>query len=145
MKVERLVIDSNVWIAALISPECVARQLVNAVLDRNIDIFMSEATFTELVSRLERPRFDRYRDPESWNLFLSELVDLALWLEDSGIAIGICRDADDEKFLALAQWRQGSTQVGQSRGDSDSDVSPISPAIRLVRTSEPSLGIAALS
>jgi len=116
MKVERLVIDSNVWIAALISPAGAARQLVNAVLDRNIDILMSEATFTELVSRLERPKFDRYRDPESWNLFLSELVELALWLEDSGIATGICRDADDDKFLALALTGQADAIVS---GDKD--------------------------
>jgi predicted nucleic acid-binding protein len=33
MKVERLVIDSNVWIAALISPAGTARQFVDAVLD----------------------------------------------------------------------------------------------------------------
>mgnify|MGYP003543262739 CR=1 FL=1 len=37
MKAERLVIDSNVWIAALISPTGTARQLVDAVLDHDID------------------------------------------------------------------------------------------------------------
>lgn len=102
MKAERLVIDSNVWIAALISPTGTARQLVDAVLENDIDILMSEATFTELVSRLERPKFDRYREPDAWNLFLSELVELSLWHEDAGTATGISRDADDDKFLALA-------------------------------------------
>jgi len=102
MKAERLVIDSNVWIAALISPTGTARQLVDAVLDNDIDILMSEATFTELMSRLDRPKFDRYREPEAWNLFVSELVELALWLEDAGTATGISRDPDDDKFLALA-------------------------------------------
>jgi len=102
MKVERVVIDSNVWIAALISPAGVARRLVEAVLDREIDILLSEATFGELVSRLERPEFDRYREPAAWNLFLSELVELATWHEDTGTAAGMCRDADDDKFLALA-------------------------------------------
>ena len=82
MKAERLVIDSNVWIAALISPTGTARQLVDAVLDNDIDILMSEATYTELVSRLERPKFDRYREPDAWNLFLSELVELSLWQEE---------------------------------------------------------------
>ncbi len=102
MKAERLVIDSNVWIAALISLTGTARQLVDAVLDNDIDILMSETTFTELVARLDRPKFDRYREPEAWNLFLSELVELALWLEDAGTATGISRDPDDDKFLALA-------------------------------------------
>ena len=116
MKAERLVIDSNVWIAALISPAETARQLVDAILDNDIDILMSEATFAELVSRLERPKFDRYREPEAWNLFLAELVELALWLEDAGTATGISRDADDDKFLALAVTGRADAIIS---GDSD--------------------------
>lgn len=115
MKAERLVIDSNVWIAALISPTGTARQLVDAVLDNDIDILMSEATFTELVSRLDRPKFDRYREPEAWNLFLSELVELALWLEDAGTATGISRDPDDDKFLALAAIGQADAIISGDR------------------------------
>lgn len=86
MKTERLVIDSNVWIAALISPAGTARQLVDAVLYQDIEILMSESTFKELVSRLGRPKFNRYREPGSWNAFLTALVELALWHEDAGTA-----------------------------------------------------------
>jgi uncharacterized protein len=116
MKVERLVIDSNVWIAALISPTGTARQLVDVVFDRGIDILLSESTFGELASRLDRPKFDRYREPESWNVFLSELVELALWHEDAGTATGISRDADDNKFLALAVTGQADAIIS---GDGD--------------------------
>jgi len=116
MKAERLVIDSNVWIAAPISPIGTARQLVDAVLDHDIDILMSEWTFAELVSRLDRPKFDRYREPDAWNLFLSELVELALWHEDAGTATGISRDADDDKFLALAVTGQADAIIS---GDGD--------------------------
>lgn len=116
MKVERLVIDTNVWIAALISPTGTARQLVDAVLDHDIDILMSESTFGELVSRLERPKFERYREPEAWNLFVSELVELALWHEDAGTAAGASRDADDDKFLALAVTGEADAIIS---GDGD--------------------------
>ncbi len=116
MKAERLVIDSNVWIAALISPTGTARQLLDAVLDHDIDILMSEATFAELVSRLERPRIDRYREIQAWNLFLSELVELASWQEDAGTATGISRDPDDDKFLALAVTGQADAIIS---GDGD--------------------------
>lgn len=102
MKVERLVIDSNVLVAALIPPAGTARQPADAVLDLDIDIPMSESTFNELESRLCRPKFDRYREPESWNSFLSALVEPALWHEDAGTATGASRDVDDDKFLALA-------------------------------------------
>jgi putative PIN family toxin of toxin-antitoxin system len=102
MKVSRLVIDTNVWIAALISPTGVARRVVDAVVARGIDVLMSEATFDELVSRLAKAKFDRYRDPESWNIFLSAIVDLALWHEDTQSAAGVSRDPDDDKFLSLS-------------------------------------------
>lgn len=115
MKVERLVIDSNVWIAALISPAGTARQLVDAILDRDIDVLMSESTFTELVSRLERPKFDRYREPETWSQFLTALVELALWHEDAGTATGTSRDADDDKFLALAVTGQADAIISGDR------------------------------
>jgi len=116
MKAERLVIDSNVWIAALISPTGTARQLLDAVLDQEIDILMSEETFSELTSRLDRPKFDRYRDPQSWILFLSELVELVLWHEDAGTADGISRDADDDTFLSLAETGQADAIIS---GDMD--------------------------
>jgi len=116
MKAERLVIDSNVWIAALISPTGTARQLLDAVLDQEIDILMSEATFSELTSRLDRPKFDRYRDAQAWDLFLSELVELVLWHEDAGTADGISRDADDDKFLSLAVTGQADAIIS---GDND--------------------------
>jgi uncharacterized protein len=143
MKVERLVIDSNVWIAALISHTGTARQLVEAVLDRDIGILMSEATFGELASRLDRPKFEKYREPEAWNLFLSELVELALWQEDAGTAAGISRDVDDDKFLALAVTGQADAIIS---GDGDllelvthEGIPIITPAkfLQLLRKSEP--------
>lgn len=102
MKAERVVIDTNVLIAALISPAGTARRAFDAVLDREIDVLLSEAVFDELASRLEKPKFDRYRDAEMWDRFLSELVELATWYADTGDAAGVSRDADDDKFLALA-------------------------------------------
>ncbi|MEI8298761.1 MAG: putative toxin-antitoxin system toxin component, PIN family [Pseudomonadota bacterium] len=143
MKVERLVIDSNVWIAALISPTGTARQLVEAVLERDIGVLMSESTFGELASRLDRPKFEKYREPEAWNLFLSELVELALWQEDAGTAAGISRDVDDDKFLALAVTGQADAIIS---GDGDllelvthEGIPIITPAkfLQLLRESEP--------
>jgi uncharacterized protein len=116
MKAERLVIDSNVWIAALISPTGTARQMVDAVLDHGIGILMSESTFAELVSRLDRPKFDRYREPVTWSSFLAALVELAQWHDDAATATGISRDVDDDKFLALAVTGQADAIIS---GDGD--------------------------
>jgi putative PIN family toxin of toxin-antitoxin system len=111
MKAERLVVDSNVWIAALLTPTGSARRLVNIVLARGIDVVFSESTFHELVTRLERPKFAKYRQPDAWNLFLSELVELAVWHDDTLTAAGVSRDSDDDKFLALAVTGQADAII----------------------------------
>jgi putative PIN family toxin of toxin-antitoxin system len=116
MKADRLVIDSNVWIAALLAPKGTARRLIDAVLERELTVLMSEATFTELVERLNRPKFDRYRDNSAWDLFLSELVELASWHEDSESATGVCRDVDNDKFLSLAVTGEADVLI---TGDGD--------------------------
>jgi putative PIN family toxin of toxin-antitoxin system len=116
MKADRLVIDSNVWIAALLAPKGTARRVINAVLERELTVLMSEATFTELVERLQRPKFDRYRDSQAWDLFPSELVELASWHEDSESATGVCRDVDDDKFLSLAVTGEADVLI---TGDGD--------------------------
>ena len=90
--------------------------MVETVLAREIDVLLSETVFTELVSRLDRPKFDRYREPDAWNLFLFELVELAAWHENTGAATGISRDADEDKFLALAAAGGADAIVS---GDSD--------------------------
>jgi len=116
MKADRLVIDSNVWIAALLAPKGTARRLIDAVLERELTVLMSEATFTELVERLQRPKFDRYRDSQAWDLFLLELVELASWHEDSEAAVGVCRDVEDDKFLSLAVTGEADVLI---TGDGD--------------------------
>lgn len=116
MKAERLVVDTNVLIAALLAPASTPGRLVEWILRHNLDILMSEETFRELETRLERPKFDRYRDRQAWGVFLAELVEPATWHEDAGTAVGASRDPHDDKFLALAAPGQADAII---TGDSD--------------------------
>jgi putative PIN family toxin of toxin-antitoxin system len=93
------------------------------------------------VSRLGRPKFDRYREPASWNSFLAALVELALWHEDAGTSTGTSRDVDDDKFLALAVTGQADAIISGDRDLLDlvsHDGIPIlAPAQFLQRVREP--------
>ena len=102
MKAERLVPDTNVWMAALISPGGTARRVVDAVLESGIEVLMTEAAFDELVSRLEKPRFEPYHDAEQWHAFLAALVDRAQWVDDSGEADAII--SGDRDLLGLGVY-----------------------------------------
>lgn len=102
MKAKRVVVvDTNIVISALLSATGEPRRLFTAILDRHLELLLSEAVYEELTTRLVRPKFDRYRDVEAWNLFLSELSELATWCPDVVIEPA-SRDPDDDKFLALA-------------------------------------------
>jgi putative PIN family toxin of toxin-antitoxin system len=96
-----VVVDTNIFISALLSATGEPRRLFRTILDQQIELLLSESVYAELTTRLLRPKFDRYRDAEAWNLFLDELIELATWCPDVAIE-PICRDPDDDKFLALA-------------------------------------------
>lgn len=117
MKARRVVVDTNILISALLT-KGTPRRVMQAIFDHQIEILLSEQTYDELVTRLDRPKFDRYRDAKAWAIFLTELVELATWVEDTAID-AVSRDRDDDKFLALALAGQADTLIS---GDQDLQV-----------------------
>ncbi len=109
MKVEprwdgaRVVLDTNVWISAALSPEGTPAKLVTSVLEHSRPVF-SIATFGELEQRLWKPKFDRYLSMERRNAILHDLGAASEWFEPSPevSAQRYSRDPDDDKFLWLA-------------------------------------------
>ncbi len=100
MKVDRVVIDTNVLIsAALLRGSVPARLLLRAL--EALRIVFSPATFTELESRLWRPKFDRYITMDDRRALLHDLSSVADWLEPVATSTH-SRDPDDDKFVHLA-------------------------------------------
>jgi putative PIN family toxin of toxin-antitoxin system len=54
-----LVFDTNVLISALLSPKSIAAKTLNWT-ENNGTVLYSEATLTELISVLNRPKFSEY-------------------------------------------------------------------------------------
>ena len=99
----KVVVDTNIWISAALSPNGAPAQLVRRVLADGLPVF-SSATFAELEVRLWRPKFDRYLSMESRRHILSDLRSAAHWIDVSPeiSAVSHCRDADDDKFIHAA-------------------------------------------
>ncbi len=98
----RIVFDTNALISAAILQHSVSNQALTLAAAQ-FEIVVSEATWTEFETRIERPKLFRY------------FGDLAAQRESVVKTIGRvvkhvvvqsiitdCRDADDNKFLALA-------------------------------------------
>ena len=100
MKKKRIVIDTNVFINALLIRKSVPFQVVNIAFKQGI-ILSSDATFSELQQVLARRKFDKYLTLEERNIFLFKLAKESESI-DIKEEIKACRDAKDDKFLELA-------------------------------------------
>ncbi len=99
----RVVIDTNIWISAALVRDGTPARLVRHVLEHGLPVF-STSTFTELETRLWRPKFDRYLGMEVRQRILHDLNAAGFWIEPSPriAAQRHCRDADDDKFIHAA-------------------------------------------
>ncbi|TVQ38925.1 MAG: putative toxin-antitoxin system toxin component, PIN family [Wenzhouxiangella sp.] len=115
MKAERVVVDTNVLISALLTPQGKAGQCVRVLAASGAMLLFSRVTFLELSSRLARPKFDPYRTVEQMNRYLDWLAELAQWVRPS-VRIEDCRDPDDNRFLEVLVDGEGELLIS---GDSD--------------------------
>lgn len=115
MKVDRVVVDTNVLISALLAPAGKPAEVMRQLAASEATLLVSRVTFLELASRLARPKFDRYRTPEQMDRYLEWLAELAEWVKPS-IRISDCRDPDDNRFLEVLVAGEGDVLV---TGDSD--------------------------
>jgi putative PIN family toxin of toxin-antitoxin system len=106
MRVERqplVVLDTNVWLSAALSPNGAPARVVPAVLLRGLAVF-SEATFAELETRIWKPKFDRYISLEARKSILRDASAAALWvaIPPELAEQRWSRDRDDDVFIRTA-------------------------------------------
>ncbi len=100
MRVKRTVLDTNVFISALLSPAGKPFACLSWVLD-NATLLASRDLLVELETRLARPKFEKYVDANRRKAFVADLALAAVLVETSG-ALRACRDPDDDKLLEIA-------------------------------------------
>lgn len=102
-RVERVVIDTNVWLSAAISRSGAPAQVLRQVLHSGTVVF-SKDTFSELEARLWKPKFDRYLSMDVRRAILHDANAAAFWVEvpEPIASKRYSRDADDDKFIHAA-------------------------------------------
>ena len=101
MTVERVVLDTNVLISAVLSRSGAPAQVLDELRCIRAALVFSEPTMTELATRLLKPKFDKYVNRETRLRFLAELDAISEFVGITGAPMG-CRDRNDDMFLETA-------------------------------------------
>ncbi len=112
-KVERVVIDTNLWISFLITKN--HKKLDNKIRSGKVKLFFSLELIEEFLTVANRPKFKKYFDKDDLELLL-DLFDVYGELVDIKSKVNICRDPKDNFLLALAKDAQANYLV---TGDKD--------------------------
>ncbi|MEB3191126.1 MAG: putative toxin-antitoxin system toxin component, PIN family [Snowella sp.] len=114
MNLKTIVVDTNVLISAVLNPLGTPNQAFTKVIT-HFQLIQSESTYEELITRIQKKKFDRYISLEDRIDFLEMIYRKSLFFEVE-FQVNLCDDLDDNKFLDLAR-------VGNSiyliTGDSD--------------------------
>ena len=96
----RIVVDTNVFVSAILLPLSVPRRAIDKALDEGVLLF-SEATIIELINVLFRQKLNRYVSREERQRFLRQLASTAEFVPIVH-SVRECRDPKDDKFLEVA-------------------------------------------
>lgn len=100
MNPRQIVIDTNVFISAALSPKGKAYQAIAKAIDSYV-IVQSQETYQEITERIYKSKFDKYISNEDREEFLNVIKHNSQFIEVTS-QVTICRDPDDNKFLELA-------------------------------------------
>jgi len=118
-KRRRFVLDTNVLISGLLTPEGEAREVFKRA-DRKGYFLLSDETFAELKEVLYRPVFDAYLTNSDRRRFMLALLDKSVRIPVRE-AIMACKDPDDDKFLEVAVSGKAACIVTRNVRDFPSD------------------------
>jgi putative PIN family toxin of toxin-antitoxin system len=101
--VSRIVLDCNVFVSALLSPQGSSAQILDQWADGDFDLIVSPLLPAELEKVLSRPKFHASIDAVHIDALLTGLIEDAVLVDDPSREPGLTPDPGDDYLVALAQ------------------------------------------
>lgn len=99
---QKLILDTNVIVSALISNSIPTKILYELVLAEKVETCLSEEIFAEYVAVLNRTKFAKFTNfKNNAEVVLGKLREISTFYQ-IGIKIDVLTDTSDNKFLELA-------------------------------------------
>ncbi len=99
----RVVLDCNVFVSALLSPNGSPAQILDRWADGDFDVILSPLLLAELERVLRRPKFTASIDGAQVDGLVTGLVEDGLLVEDPPADPGLTPDPGDDYLVALAR------------------------------------------
>jgi putative PIN family toxin of toxin-antitoxin system len=99
----RVVLDPNVLISALISPQGPSAEILGAWIAERFELVVSGKLLAELGDVLARPKFRRWLTESDGLEFAAVLAQSATVVGDQPILAALSPDPDDDYLIALAR------------------------------------------
>ena len=120
-----IVLDCNVFVSALLSPQGSPAQILDQWADGDFDLVISPLLLAELEKMLSRPKFHASIDIVLIDALLTGLIEDAVLVNDPGRQLGLTSDPGDDYLVELAQKADAECIVsGDARLTQLADPSP---------------------
>lgn len=97
-----IILDTNILLDIFVFEDTRASQLRNAILNRQIMTYSSQATIEELADVISRPLFSIEDQRQTEIILQWQAVSQSMNEAQIGVAPWKCRDPDDQIFLDIA-------------------------------------------
>ncbi len=113
-----IILDTNVVVSALISKNSPPSKIIDAlVLNRKVDLFLSDETLAEYIEVLGREKFARFTDfKANAEALLNRLHEISFKYAPD-IRLNIIADENDNRFLELALIAQADFLITGNTND----------------------------
>ena len=101
----RVILDANVYLSALFSPEGLCAQILRIITsDQRWTLVMTESICAELKVCLSRPKIlkSTRRSEDQLVAWLNAIVATAVLVDSAEHIRGVCRDPNDDMYLSAA-------------------------------------------
>lgn len=99
----RIVLDCNVFVSALLSPQGSPAQILDQWTDGDFDLVVSPLLIAELEKVLSRPKFHTSIDRVHIDALLTGLIEDAVLVDDPSRQPDLTPDPGDDYLVALAR------------------------------------------
>ena len=114
---QRIILDTNVIVSALISSSYPSKILYEIVFERKVDLCISNEILEEYINVLNRPKFERFHNfKNNAEVVINKIIEISITYKPTEKLL-VISDLSDNKFLELAKFSEANFLITGNYND----------------------------